>query len=181
MQINIALTDNNPEQAEILRGQWYPSASSQQIRDSLIFNEVIDRFQGDPVEVLADYFRNDDDSRTAQRRITLRQDTNERLRTIASVANKPIAATLRALIAHAVDNAGRCHAAPAAQREDRPAGKAACSLHENLGRHQAARKVNGEALVCHQHAEPESLIKRAICVHLPTFAPPLKPQTQEVP
>ena len=22
MQINIALTDNNPEQAEILRGQW---------------------------------------------------------------------------------------------------------------------------------------------------------------
>ena len=99
MQINIALTDNNPEQAEILRGQWYPSASSQQIRDSFIFNEVIDRFQGDPVEVLADYFRNDDDSRTAQRRITLRQDT-----TIASVANKPIAATLRALIAHAVDS-----------------------------------------------------------------------------
>ena len=104
MQINIALTDNNSEQAEILRSQWYPSASSQQIRDSFIFNEVIDRFQGDPVEVLADYFRSDDDSRTAQRRITLRQDTNERLRTIASVANKPIAATLRALIAHAVDN-----------------------------------------------------------------------------
>lgn len=104
MQINIALTDINSEQAEILRGQWYPSASSQQIRDSFIFNEVIDRFQGDPIEVLADYFRRDDDSRTAQRRITLRQDTNERLRTIASVANKPIAATLRALIAHAVDN-----------------------------------------------------------------------------
>lgn len=104
MQINIALTDNNSEQAEILRSQWYPSANSQQIRDSFIFNEVIDRFQGDPVEVLADYFRNDDDSRTVQRRITLRQDTNERLRTIASVANKPIAATLRALIAHAVDN-----------------------------------------------------------------------------
>ena len=104
MQINIALTDNNPEQAETLRSRWYPSASSQQIRDSFIFNEVIDRFQGDPVEVLADCFRNDDDSRTAQRRITLRQDTNERLRTIASVANKPIAATLRALIAHAVDN-----------------------------------------------------------------------------
>ncbi|MDO5792089.1 MAG: hypothetical protein Q4Q41_05955 [Coriobacteriia bacterium] len=104
MQINIALTDTNSEQAEILRGQWYPSASSQQIRDSFIFNEVIDRFQGDPIEVLADYFRRDDDSRTAQRRITLRQDTNERLRTIASVANKPIAATLRALIAHAVDN-----------------------------------------------------------------------------
>lgn len=103
MQINIALTDNNPEQAEALRSRWYPSASSQQIRDSFIFNEVIDRFQGDPVEVLADYFRSDD-SRTAQRRITLRQDTNERLRTIASVANKPIAATLRALIAHAVDN-----------------------------------------------------------------------------
>lgn len=104
MQINIALTDNNSEQAEVLRSQWYPSASSQQIRDSFIFNEVIDRFQGDPVEVLADYFRSDDDSRTAQRRITLRQDTNERLRTIASVTNKPIAATLRALIAHAVDN-----------------------------------------------------------------------------
>ena len=69
MQINIALTDNNPEQAETLRSQWYPSASSQQIRDSFIFNEVIDRFQGDPVEVLADYFRSDDDSRTAQRRI----------------------------------------------------------------------------------------------------------------
>ncbi|WP_298628829.1 hypothetical protein [uncultured Senegalimassilia sp.] len=104
MQINIALTDNNSEQAEVLRSRWYPSANSQQIRDSFIFNEVIDRFQGDPVEVLADYFRSDDDSRTAQRRITLRQDTNERLRTIASVANKPIAATLRALIAHAVDN-----------------------------------------------------------------------------
>ena len=104
MQINIALTDNNSEQAEVLRRQWFPSASSQQIRDSFIFNEVIDRFQGDPVEVLADYFRSDDDSRTAQRRITLRQDTNERLRTIASVANKPIAATLRALIAYAVDN-----------------------------------------------------------------------------
>lgn len=104
MQINIALTDNNSEQAEILRSQWYPSASSRQIRDSFIFNEVIDRFQGDPVEVLAGYFRSDDDSRTAQRRITLRQDTNERLRTIASVTNKPIAATLRALIVHAVDN-----------------------------------------------------------------------------
>ena len=104
MQINIALTDNHSEQAETLRSQWYPSASSQQIRDSFIFNEVVDRFQGDPVEVLDDYFRNDDDSRTAQRRITLRQDTNERLRTIASVANKPIAATLRALIAHAIDD-----------------------------------------------------------------------------
>ena len=64
MQINIALTDNNPEQAEALRSRWYPSASPQQIRDSFIFNEVIDRFQGDPVEVPADYFRNDDDSRT---------------------------------------------------------------------------------------------------------------------
>ena len=84
--------------------QWDLSASTQQMRDSLIVNEVMDRFQGDPVEVRADYVRSDDDARTAQRRITLRQDTNERLRTISSVANKPIAATLRALIAHAVDN-----------------------------------------------------------------------------
>lgn len=103
MQINIALADNNSEQAETLRSQWYSSASSQQIRDSFIFNEVIDRFHGDPVTVLADYFRKDD-FRTVQRRITLRKDTNDRLRTIASVANEPIAATLRALIAHAIDN-----------------------------------------------------------------------------
>ena len=103
MQINIALEKNNDEQAATIRGAWYPSTTARQTRDAFIFNNCIDRYKG-KLEELLPYIERDEGSITVQRRLTIKNESNERLKTIASAINKPIAATYRAIIAYTLDN-----------------------------------------------------------------------------
>lgn len=104
MQINIALNNNNREQAEKLRKIKYPNTTAKQTRDSFIFNECIDNFQDFP-EALLEYIRVDENEQNGkeQRMLTIKNDSNERLKTLASALNTSIAATYRSIIAYSID------------------------------------------------------------------------------
>ena len=52
MQINIALAENNAEQAALLRNAWYPNTTAMQTRDAFVFNCAIDRFDAGQMESL---------------------------------------------------------------------------------------------------------------------------------
>ena len=99
MQINVALENNSDEQAEIIRKKWYKTTTAQQTRDAFIFNECVDRFSGEP-EDLIPYIGKDEGSTIVQRRLTIKSESNDRLKTIAAAINKPLASTYRAIIAY---------------------------------------------------------------------------------
>ena len=101
MQINVALENNSDEQAEIIK--WYKTTTAQQTRDAFIFNECVDRFSGEP-EDLIPYIGKDEGSTIVQRRLTIKSESNDRLKTIAAAINKPLASTYRAIIAYTIDN-----------------------------------------------------------------------------
>ena len=103
MQINVALENNSDEQAEIIRKKWYKTTTAQQTRDAFIFNECVDRFSGEP-EDLIPYIGKDEGSTIVQRRLTIKSESNDRLKTIAAAINKPLASTYRAKIAYTIDN-----------------------------------------------------------------------------
>ena len=103
MQINVALENNSDEQAEIIRKKWYKMTTAQQTRDAFIFNECVDRFSGEP-EDLIPYIGKDEGSTIVQRRLTIKSESNDRLKTIAAAINKPLASTYRAIIAYTIDN-----------------------------------------------------------------------------
>lgn len=103
MQINVALENNSDEQAEIIRKKWYKTTTVQQTRDAFIFNECVDRFSGEP-EDLIPYIGKDEGSTIVQRRLTIKSESNDRLKTIAAAINKPLASTYRAIIAYTIDN-----------------------------------------------------------------------------
>ena len=103
MQINVALENNSDEQAEIIRKKWYKTTTAQQTRDAFIFNECVDRFSGEP-EDLIPYIGKDEGSTIVQRRLTIKSESNDRLKTIAAAINKPLASTYRAIIAYIIDN-----------------------------------------------------------------------------
>lgn len=103
MQINVALENNSDEQAEIIRKKWYKTTTAQQTRDAFIFNECVDRFSGEP-ENLIPYIGKDEGSTIVQRRLTIKSESNDRLKTIAAAINKPLASTYRAIIAYTIDN-----------------------------------------------------------------------------
>ena len=103
MQINVALENNSDEQAEIIRKKWYKTPTAQQTRDAFIFNECVDRFSGEP-EDLIPYIGKDEGSTIVQRRLTIKSESNDRLKTIAAAINKPLASTYRAIIAYTIDN-----------------------------------------------------------------------------
>lgn len=103
MQINVALENNSDEQAEIIRKKWYKTTTAQQTRDAFIFNECVDRFSGEP-EDLIPYIGKDEGSTIVQRRLTIKSESNDRLKTIAAAINKPLASTYRAIIAYTIDN-----------------------------------------------------------------------------
>ena len=71
MQINVALENNSDEQAEIIRKKWYKTTTAQQTRDAFIFNECVDRFSGEP-EDLIPYIGKDEGSTIVQRRLTIK-------------------------------------------------------------------------------------------------------------
>ena len=83
MQINVALENNSDEQAEIIRKKWYKTTTAQQTRDAFIFNECVDRFSGEP-EDLIPYIGKDEGSTIVQRRLTIKSESNDRLKTIAA-------------------------------------------------------------------------------------------------
>ena len=99
MQMNLALNVDNKKQAEILRQKLFPNTDQSTIRDAYVFSKCIDGFSDDPNALLP--FFNDDSPRV-QRMITINQEANSRLRTIASALGKPLAATFRAIIAYSI-------------------------------------------------------------------------------
>lgn len=105
MQINVALDENNVNQARTIRNAWYPNTTVRQTRDAFIFNDAIDRFSGN-VDELLPIIERDDGKTTVQRMLTIKADSNERLKTIASSIEKSMAATYRAIISYTIGNLG---------------------------------------------------------------------------
>ena len=101
MQINVLVDKKSDEQAKVLRERWYPTTTSNQTRDAFIFNDAIDRFKGVPEDLL-DYIESGEE--TVQRKVTIKSESNDRLKTIASAINKPVTTTYRAIIAYTIDN-----------------------------------------------------------------------------
>lgn len=107
MQVNIALDKENVSQAQTIRKVWYPYTTGRQTRDAFIFNECIDRFDGDPEDLLKIVEREEGGvTVTVQRMLTIKVDSNNRLRTLATSIGKSIAATYRALIAYTIEKIG---------------------------------------------------------------------------
>lgn len=104
MQINVALENNSYEQAEIIRKKWYKTTTAQQTRDAFIFNECVDRFSGEPEELISYIGKDEGSAIVHQRRLTIKRESNDRLKTIAAAINKPLATTYRAIIAYTIDN-----------------------------------------------------------------------------
>lgn len=103
MQINVFLKKNSNEQAEAIRKEWYPTTTSKQTRDAFIFDDSITRFGGKPEDLL-EYLEEDEEIETVQRKVTIKSESNDRLKTIAAAINKPISTTYRAIIAYTIDN-----------------------------------------------------------------------------
>ncbi len=101
MQINIALSVRNPLQAEEIRRDRYPNTTAKQIRDAFIFNGCIDSFDGN-VKDLLPFIEADTGKETVQRMLTIKQESYNRLKDLAGILNKPIAATYRAVIEYTI-------------------------------------------------------------------------------
>lgn len=102
MQINVALSKNNKNQAEMLRKVHYPNTNANQTRDAFIFNQCIDRF-ADDMQVLEVYLKRDAELETVQRMVTIKAESYERLQTISKLLHASLAATYRSIIAYSVD------------------------------------------------------------------------------
>ena len=83
MQINVALDENNVNQAKTIREAWYPNTTVRQTRDAFIFNDALDRFGG-KAEDLLPIIEKEDGKSTVQRMLTIKADSNERLKTNCS-------------------------------------------------------------------------------------------------
>lgn len=105
MQINVALDENNVNQAKTIREAWYPNTTVRQTRDAFIFNDALDRFGG-KAEDLLPIIEKEDGKSTVQRMLTIKADSNERLKTIAASIEKSIAATYRAIISYTIESLG---------------------------------------------------------------------------
>ena len=105
MQINVALDENNVNQAKTIREAWYPNTTVRQTRDAFIFNDALDRFGG-KAEDLLQIIEKEDGKSTVQRMLTIKADSNERLKTIAASIEKSIAATYRAIISYTIGSLG---------------------------------------------------------------------------
>lgn len=103
MQINVFLKKDSSKQAATIRKKWYPTTTSNQTRDAFIFNDCITRFEGKPEELL-EYLEEQEGLETVQRKLTIKSESHDRLKTIAAAINKPISTTYRAIIAYTIDN-----------------------------------------------------------------------------
>ena len=103
MKVNIRLSSSSTQIAETLRNTWYPGSDRKEIRDAYVIDEAIRRFDGD-VSVLAPYIAQDDPSATTQRLLTWKQETHEKARLMAALANQPMATVVRALLAKTAED-----------------------------------------------------------------------------
>ena len=101
MQINIKLSDNFIDYAKELRTRYFgSSATSNQYRDSFVFSQAIDRFEGDPKELLD--FVNLDLDLKYQKMLALKQNTYSKLESISKTLGCTIASAYRAIICYTV-------------------------------------------------------------------------------
>ena len=98
MQINISLDKDNIQQAATLRSAWFQNCTVRQVKDAFIFDQSISRFDAEPSDLLP-FFHSGE---IVQRMITIKAETYQRLKEIAAVLEKPMAATLRAIIAYTI-------------------------------------------------------------------------------
>lgn len=102
MKLNVALDSLNKKQAQQLRTAWYSdNTTANQIRDSYIFQQCVDRFEDD-IEALSPYIETDPPYGTTQRMLTIREGSYKRLETLAAALNTSLAAGFRAIIAYQV-------------------------------------------------------------------------------
>ena len=103
MQINIALDQDNENQAKLLRDTWYPNTTSRETRDAFIFNDAVDRFDAKLMGELPAIIERDNGNATVQRMLTIRQESNKKLEDIAASIGASKTATYRAIIAYWID------------------------------------------------------------------------------
>ena len=103
MQINIALAENNAEQAALLRNAWYPNTTAMQTRDAFVFNCAIDRFDAEQMESLPEIIEKNNGQTGIQRMLTMKQESNKKLEDIAASIGYSKAATCRAIISYWLD------------------------------------------------------------------------------
>ena len=102
MQINIKLSDNFIDYAKELRTRYFgSSATSNQYRDSFVFSQAIDRFEGDPKELLLDFINSEQDLKH-QKMLALKQNTYTKLEAISKTLGCTIASAYRAIICYTV-------------------------------------------------------------------------------
>ncbi len=102
MQINIKLSDNFTDYAKELRTRYFgSSATSNQYRDSFVFSQAIDRFEGDPKELLLDFVNSEPDLKN-QKMLALKQNTYSKLESISKTLGCTIASAYRAVICYTV-------------------------------------------------------------------------------
>ncbi len=102
MQINIKLSDNFTDYAKELRTRYFgSSATSNQYRDSFVFSQAIDRFEGDPKELLLDFVNSDRDLKN-QKMLALKQNTYTKLEAISKTLGCTVASAFRAVICYTV-------------------------------------------------------------------------------
>lgn len=101
MQINIRLPDSFSGYANELRTRYFgSSATSNQYRDSFVFSQAIDRFEGDPKELLG--FVNSEPELKNQRMLALKQNTYSKLESISKTLGCSVASAYRAIICYTV-------------------------------------------------------------------------------
>ena len=102
MQINIKLPDSFSGYANELRTRYFgSSATSNQYRDSFVFSQAIDRFEGDPKELLLDFVNLEQDLKN-QKMLALKQNTYSKLESISKTLGCTIASAYRAIICYTV-------------------------------------------------------------------------------
>ena len=102
MQLNLKLSDNFKDYAKELRTRYFgASATSKEYRDSFVFSQAIDQFEGDPKELLPDYINSEQDIKN-QKMVALKQNTYLKLESISKTLGCTIASAYRAIICYTV-------------------------------------------------------------------------------
>lgn len=99
MQINVKMPDNFSNYAIELRKRFYgPNATAKEYRDSFVFSQAIDSFDGLPSQLYE--FVNSEQDLKNQRMVTIRQNTYAKLESFSKTLNCTIASVYRAIITY---------------------------------------------------------------------------------
>lgn len=101
MQINVKMPDTFSDYAKELRARFYgPNATVKEYRDSFVFAQAIDSFDGLPSQ-LSEYINNEQDLKN-QRTVTIRQNTYNKLESLSRTLNCTIASVYRAIATYTI-------------------------------------------------------------------------------